>query len=108
MARRRRLVWLAALLAGSAARADPVDPLRFTVNPSGYASPTRETAEQMLDRRLKQADALFRSICRGCGRHQEGLTEIDGGPFEPQRTLDRAKTGAPAPRAPTSAATAQP
>ena len=108
MTSRRLALALAATIAGPAASAEPADPLRFTVNPSGSASAARETPEQMLERRLRQADAVFRSICRGCGRHQDGLTEVDAGPFEPQRTLDRTRAGAPAPRVPTIAATAPP
>lgn len=63
-------------------------PLHVTVNPLAFAP--AETLEEKLERRLRDADVLFRSICRGCGR-REGLIDLDAGPFEPQRTLDTRK-----------------
>ena len=82
-----RLVLIAAVAGWSAggipARAG--DPLVVTVTPSGFeAAP--ETAEEKLARRLARSDALFRSICRGCGR-TGGLIETTGS-FEPQASLD--------------------
>lgn len=77
---------VALLLAVAAAAAEEAPaPLALTVNPSGF-EPAPGSLEEKLARRLRESDYLFRSICRGCGRH-EALAEAGGGAFEPQRSL---------------------
>ena len=61
------------------------NPLAITVHPSGY-EPLRESLDEKLARRLRDSAHMFRSICRGCGRH-EALLEAESGPFDPQASL---------------------
>ncbi len=56
-------------------------PLEFEVRPSGVEG---ESAEDRLDRRLKQREYLFRSICVQCSR---GDRFTSGAPFKPLETL---------------------
>ena len=56
------IVSVPALFAGTAAE-ESSRPLQFDVRPSGVEP---ETAEDRLDRRLKQREHLFRSICIQC------------------------------------------
>ena len=56
-------------------------PLEFEVRPSGVE---RETPEDRLERRLKQREYLFRSICIHCGR---GDRFGSNAPFNPYEAL---------------------
>ena len=60
-------------------------PLEFEVRPSGVVG---ETPDEALDRRLRQREYLFRSICKQCGR---GDRFSSNDPFKPFDAL-----GAPA------------
>lgn len=70
-----------------AAAEDVPRPLEFEVRPSGVVA---ETPEEALDRRLKQREYLFRSICNHCSR---GDRFSSGAPFKPYDAL-----AAPPPR----------
>lgn len=96
MTQRSRLS--ATLLAGAAVAAvsgartmagDAPRPLHLTVTPSGYTPDApAETVDDMLARRMRQSDYLFRSICRGCVP-REG--DADGStPFRPIDSLNAA------------------
>lgn len=76
-------------LAATSARSEEGRPLTLTVHPSGYEAP-RESLDDKLARRLREDSFLFRSICRGCGRH-EALLEPAERPFEPQASLARSR-----------------
>jgi hypothetical protein len=60
---------------------DASRPLEFEVRPSGVE---RETPEDRLERRLKQREYLFRSICIHCGR---GDRFGSNAPFNPYEAL---------------------
>jgi hypothetical protein len=60
---------------------DAPQPLEFEVRPSGIEE---ETAQDKLDRRLKQQEFLFRSICTHCSR--DGRFQSNA-PFNPQEAL---------------------
>jgi hypothetical protein len=70
-----------------AAAQDAPRPLEFEVRPSGVVA---ETPEEALDRRLKQREYLFRSICNHCSR---GDRFSSSAPFKPYDAL-----AAPPPR----------
>ena len=83
------LVGLAAGLAGgmhlSAAAEEMSSPLEFEVRPSGFVAETpAETPDEALDRRLRQREYLFRSICKQCGRGDRFSSDI---PFKPLEAL---------------------
>jgi hypothetical protein len=59
---------------------DAFQPLEFEVRPSGI----EETPEERLDRRLKEREFLFRSICTHCSR--DGRFQSNA-PFNPQEAL---------------------
>jgi hypothetical protein len=84
---------LSALVLGPAVRPASAEetsqPLTLEVRPSGVEG---ETDDQKLDRRLKRAEFLFRSICTHCGAASAGSASA---PFRPYDTL-----GSKAPRAP--------
>lgn len=77
---------LAVVAAATAAAEEGRGPLALTVHPSGFAA-VPEGLDEKLARRQRESQSLFRSICRGCGRHGS-LVEADGSPFQPQRSLD--------------------
>jgi hypothetical protein len=54
-------------------------PLEFEVRPSGVIA---ETPDEALDRRLRQRDALFRSICKHCSRGDRFSSDAPFKPFE--------------------------
>jgi hypothetical protein len=58
-------------------------PLEFEVKPSGVEP--EETAEDRLDRRLKQREYLFRSICLQCGPGDRFRSNAPFNPFEALR-----------------------
>ena len=66
---------------GGATARDASQPLEFDVRPSGVEP---ETAEDRLDRRLKQREHLFRSICIHCA---PGDRFQSNAPFKPFETL---------------------
>lgn len=70
------------LLAGADAQ-EHSGPLEFEVRPSGVEA---ETAEDRLERRLKQREALFRSICIHCS---PGERFQSNAPFNPIQTLGK-------------------
>jgi hypothetical protein len=74
------LALMPALSRGSSAE-DAPQPLEFEVRPSGVEE---ETPEARLDRRLKQREFLFRSICTQCSR--DGRFQSNA-PFNPQEAL---------------------
>jgi hypothetical protein len=83
------LVWLAAGLAGSlpvsAAAEEMSSPLEFEVRPSGVlAEIPAETPDEALDRRLRQREYLFRSICKQCSRGDRFSSDV---PFKPLDAL---------------------
>ena len=83
------LAWLAAGVAGglpvSAAAEEMSSPLEFEVRPSGVlADIPAETADEALDRRLRQREYLFRSICKQCGRGDRFSSDV---PFKPLEAL---------------------
>ena len=88
-ARRRRTLWLplvitmasVPVLLTKAAGQEASRPLEFEVRPSGVEA---ETAEERLDRRLKQREYLFRSICVRCG---PGDRFQSNAPFNPYEAL---------------------
>ena len=64
--------FLGAVLAGAALAALPAaaqEPLTLTVRPSGFDGLTAEARarEARLQRRMQEADFLFRNICTHCG-----------------------------------------
>jgi hypothetical protein len=65
---------------GPAGAQDVSQPLEFEVRPSGV----EESTEDRLERRLKQREHLFRSICIQCGR---GDRFQSNAPFNPIETL---------------------
>jgi hypothetical protein len=77
------LVFLGSIsgLVGDVAAQDTSRPLAFEVRPSGVVS---ETPEEALDRRLRQREYLFRSICIQCGR---GDRFSSTAPFKPLEAL---------------------
>ena len=82
-------MWLAAGLAGSlpvgAAAEEMSAPLEFEVRPSGVlADIPAETPDEALDRRLRQREYLFRSICKQCGRGDRFSSDV---PFKPLEAL---------------------
>ena len=68
------------LFSGAAAQEAP-QPLEFEVRPSGVEP---ETPEDSLDRRLRQREHLFRSICIQCG---SGDRFRSSAPFNPYEAL---------------------
>ena len=62
---------------------DASQPLEFEVRPSRVET---ETPEARLDRRLKEREFLFRSICNQCGR---GDRFQSSAPFNPLETLHK-------------------
>jgi hypothetical protein len=88
----RRLRWAmlayAALLVGPAAAEEVSDPLTFEVRPSGV----EETGDQKLDRRLREREAMFRSICIRCGTT---LRSESNAPFNPYDALSSRPRPAP-------------
>ena len=70
-------------LIGGAAAQDIPRPLEFEVRPSGVET---ETPDDSLDRRLKQREALFRSICTHCSRSDRFQSNA---PFNPIQTLGK-------------------
>jgi hypothetical protein len=76
-------VWVAAGVAGglpvSAAAEEMSSPLEFEVRPSGVLV---ETPDEALDRRLRQREHLFRSICKQCGRGDRFSSDVPFKPFE--------------------------
>jgi hypothetical protein len=74
------LASMAATFAGARAQ-DAFRPLEFEVRPSGVEP---ETPEERLDRRLKQREYLFRSICIHCG---PGDRFGSNAPFNPYEAL---------------------
>jgi len=82
-------LWLAAGLAGSlpvsAAAEELSAPLEFEVRPSGVSAEIpAETPDEALDRRLRQREYLFRSICKQCGRGDRFSSDV---PFKPLEAL---------------------
>jgi hypothetical protein len=69
------------VLFGGAAAQGASQPLEFDVRPSGVEE---ETAEDRLNRRLRQREYLFRSICIQCG---PGDRFQSSAPFNPQDAL---------------------
>jgi hypothetical protein len=68
---------------GEARAQEASRPLEFEVRPSGVEP---ETPEARLDRRLKQREYLFRSICIQCG---PGDRFQSNAPFNPYQALRR-------------------
>ena len=66
-----------------AAAQDVPGPLEFEVRPSGVET---ETPDDTLDRRLKQREALFRSICSHCSASDRFRSNA---PFKPIQTLGK-------------------
>jgi hypothetical protein len=58
-------------------------PLEFEVRPSGVEG---ETADDRLERRLKQREHLFRSICIQCSREDRFQSNA---PFNPIQVLGK-------------------
>ena len=71
------------ILFGRAAAQEVSQPLEFEVRPSGVET---ETPEDRLERRLKQREYLFRSICIQCGR---GDRFQSNAPFNPIEALGK-------------------
>jgi hypothetical protein len=71
----------AALQIVPAAAQDRSRPLTLNVTPSGIEE---ETDEQRLDRRLRQREFLFRSICIHCGSAEQNASRA---PFNPLDAL---------------------
>ena len=90
-ARRRRAIWLPFLLSAlgvpvpvtGAAAQEATQPLEFNVLPSGVEG---ETADDRLDRRLRQRESSFRSICIQCSRGDRFHTNA---PFNPIQVLGK-------------------
>ena len=91
-ARHRRAIWLPLLVsalsiavpvAGAAAQ-EAAQPLEFNVRPSGVEG---ATADDQLDRRLKQRESSFRSICIQCSRDDRFQSN---GSFNPIQVLGKA------------------
>ena len=74
------LAFAPAFFRGASAE-DAPQPLEFEVRPSGIEE---ETPEERLDRRLRQREFLFRSICTQCSR--DGRFQSNA-PFNPQEAL---------------------
>lgn len=70
-----------ALLPLGAAAEEMSRPLEFEVRPSGVVG---ETPDEALDRRLRQREYLFRSICKQCG---PGDRYSSNDPFRPFEAL---------------------
>ncbi len=70
-----------AVIATPAAAQEPSRPLTFEVRPSAVEP---ETDEQRLERRMKRAEFLFRSICSHCGAASASPSSA---PFRPLDTL---------------------
>ena len=64
------------------AAAESAGPLEFEVRPSGVEP---ETPEERLERRLKQREYLFRSICVQCGPGDRFRSDAPFNPFEALR-----------------------
>jgi hypothetical protein len=85
---RRFIAAVLSVLAVAAAPATAQDAMTLTVRPSGFddLSPAARARAERLQRRLREADFLFRHICVGCGG-------IEGpganAPFDPIGALDR-------------------
>jgi hypothetical protein len=73
---------LAISLSGAAAE-ETSRPLTFEVRPSAVEP---ESDEQKLERRLKRAEFLFRSICSHCG---PASASPSSAPFRPHEALGR-------------------
>lgn len=88
---RRTSILLAMLAAcgGALAQETPSEGLTLRVSPSGYDTVAAEARarEARLQQRMREADFLFRNICRQCG----GGTDRPGSnaPFNPIETLGR-------------------
>jgi hypothetical protein len=76
------IIGIFAMTAGAVAQ-DVPGPLEFEVRPSGVEA---ETPDDALDRRLKQREALFRSICTRCSTSERFQSNA---PFNPIQTLGR-------------------
>ena len=74
---------------GPASAEETSQPLTLEVRPSGIEG---ETDDQKLDRRLKRAEFLFRSICTHCGAASAGRSSA---PFRPYDTLGTRAPAAP-------------
>jgi hypothetical protein len=61
-------------------------PLEFEVRPSGIVA---ETQEEALDRRLRQREYLFRSICVQCSRGDRFSSNMPFNPLEALARTDR-------------------
>ena len=87
-ARSLHVALLAAILAslGGAARAQEERPLTLSVRPSGVEPDPLTRLEQLLARRERRNDYLFRPICRGCGNSERFS---GSGAFEPAAELAR-------------------
>jgi hypothetical protein len=68
-----------ALPAQSVLAEEAARPLEFEVRPSGTVA---ETPDEALDRRLRQREYLFRSICRLCSRGDRFGSDAPFKPFE--------------------------
>jgi hypothetical protein len=68
-----------AVLPQRAAAEEAPRPLEFEVRPSGTVV---ETPDEALDRRLRQREYLFRSICRHCSRGDRFGSDTPFRPFE--------------------------
>ena len=66
---------------GGAGAQEALRPLEFEVRPSGVIA---ETPDEALDRRLKEGEYLFRSICNHCSR---GDRFSSNAPFKPYEAL---------------------
>jgi hypothetical protein len=92
---------LAALLtaAGLAGPASAQEPLRFTVRPAiGGLSPEAQEREARLERRMRENEFLFRSICKGCGALSNQLAT--DAPFDPVGALTPLPRDPPPPAEP--------
>jgi len=80
---RALLVAVMVLAALVALPATAQEPLTLTVHPSGVDGLSEEgqAREARLQRRLKEADFLFRNICTRCGRGTDGPGST--APFNP-------------------------
>lgn len=74
-------VGMLATMLGEASAQEAQRPLEFEVRPSGVIA---ETPAERLDRRLKEREYLFRSICTHCG---PGDRFSSSAPFKPLETL---------------------
>ena len=83
-----RVLLSAILFAALATPTAAEQPLTLTVRPSGVAGLSAETRgrDALLERRMREAESLFRNICVRCGGRDRPGADA---PFDPVAALSR-------------------